>query len=366
MAEEFSAKLTFSFLLLISSFPILDNPHYYYLCNLSFCYNFLYLSRLRDIFRVLSFLYFLSCHSQKNCVKNPKDLWKFYKSIRNQIIYSYYSITVLFIIIFKLRKTKEKGVPMSSIKSLYLFSLVRCFPTNIVIASIIIVLLVKKDKHKTKNKNSRNINIYSIFNLAYCFSCYIPFSYAWYSNRMQNYTLIQDTHLNIYVLKNNKKYLSPVNLISICLTTFLLLMNFIYNLFQFICQNSYFTISFSMNNYGKSINRFKVSINKFAETSFNYIVASIQNHIHKCDRFEKYFNRFSMNRLFASFKLKTYILYLCQLLLRSYKINLKNVYLRQNYKHLEKIIQALFIRSFNQRKLPIANYPISFILNNSS
>ena len=56
-----------------------------------------------------------------------------------------------------------------------------------------------------------------------------------------------------------------------------------------------------MNNYGKSINRFKVSINNIAENSFNYVVALIQNNIHKCDRFDKYFNRFSMNHLLSIF-----------------------------------------------------------------
>ena len=365
--EELSSNLTISFLLLLSSsFPISSKSHYNYLCNLPLSYHFSYLFCFQELFLIGYFICFLIFRPKKRCVKNPRKFVKSYKYFMNQIYYR--SISVLIILIFRIKEMKEKSVPMSSMQSLNLFSLEKCFPALIVIASIIIVLLVKENKYKNKNKMINNYT-YSILRKIHCFSCYNLFSYISYQMRMQIHSLINDTQFYISVLENNKKYLSSVSYILICLTS--LFMSLISSLFNFICQifNAIFVSLFSY--HLRIINKLMVSIKNCVESFVTIIIAQIQSFIHKCDRFEMYIWKnnivtFYIIHLIEKSKLENYNLYLCQLYFCTCKFNQMFVQLEKHLKHLKIIIRAFLIRSINQKKLPISNSQFSFILKNSS
>lgn len=220
MAEELSSKLTISFqLLLSSSFPVSNKSQSYNFCDLPIFYYFSYLLYLQDLFLIFSSNNFVIYPLRKYCVTHQLIFVNNYKNFMYQVYCR--SMSILFIIIFKVREMKEKGVPMSSMQSLCLFSLERCFPALILIASIIIVLLALENKNEHKNKNYYSY-MYSISNLENCLSCYNLFSYAWYQHRMQLSTLINDTQFNIPVLENYKKYVSSVNYICICLSLLLM------------------------------------------------------------------------------------------------------------------------------------------------
>ena len=256
---------------------------------------------------------------------------------------------------------------MSSMQSLYLFSLERCFPALIVVANII-VLLVLENKNENKNKNYYSY-MYSISNLTNCLSCYNLFSFAWYQHWMQLPTLINDTQFNISVLENYKKYISSVDYILICLI--LLLMCLISFLFQIICRHPYSILTLLFSNHSMIIDKIMVSIKNCVKIFFIPIIAQIKTFIQNCDRFERHIRknnliRFYIIHLFKKLDLRNCILCFCQSLFYTYKITQMLVQMKQHFKHLKIKIQAFVIRSSNQKKLPISNYQISFILKNSS
>ena len=365
--EELSSKLTISFqLLLSSSFPVSNNSQSYYLCDLPISHYFSYSFCLQDLFLIFSSYHFIFYLFRKYCVTNQIKLVDNYKNFMSHVYCR--SMSILSIIIFKIREMKEKGVPMSSMQSLCLFSLERCFPALIVIASIIIVLLVLEKKDKNKNKNYYTY-MYSISNLTNCLSCYNLFSYAWYQYRMQLNTLINDTQFNISVLENYKKYLSSVAYVLICLC--LLLMCFISFLLQIFCQHLYSIHALLFSNHSMIIDKIMVSIKNCVKIFFTPIIAQIKSFIQNCDRFERNIGknnliRFYIIHLFKKSDLENYNLCFCQSLLYANKITQMLVQMKQHFKHLRIIIQAFLIRSCNQKKLPISNYQISFILKNSS
>ena len=367
MAEELSSKLTISFqLLLSSSFPVSNKSQSYNLCDLPVSYYFSYLLYLQDLFLIFSPNNFVIYPLSKYCVTHQLIFVKNYKNF----IYQVYcrSMSILFIIIFKVREMKEKGVPMSSMQSLCLFSLERCFPALILIASIIIVLLTLENKNENKNKNYYSY-MYSISNLENCLSCYNLFSYAWYQHRMQLSTLINDTQFNIPVLENYKKYVSSVNYILICLS--LLLMCLISFLFQIIGQNPYSIFARLFSNHSMIIDKLMVSIIICVKTFITSIIAQIKSFILNCDRFERHIRknnliRFYITDLFMKLNIENYNLCICQSFFNKFNITQMLVQMKQHFKHLKITIQAFLIRSSNQKKLPISNYQISFILKNSS
>ena len=122
-------------------------------------------------------------------------------------------------------------------------------------------------------------------------------------------------------------------------------------------------------------NSHKVENLPFHTWNQNMIILGIphgfKTFIQNCDRFERHIRknnliRFHIIHLFKKLDQRNYILCFCQSLFYTYKITQMLVQMKQHFKHLKIKIQAFVIRSSNQKKLPISNYLISFILKNSS
>jgi len=146
---------------------------------------------------------------------------------------------------------------------------------------------------------------------------------------------------------------------------------FSFFLFQIIGQNPYSIFALIFSNHLMIIDKLMVSIIICVKTFITPIIAQIESFILNCDRFERHIRknnliRFYIIHLFMKLNTENYNLCICQLVFNKFNITQMLVQMKQHFKHLRITIQAFLIRSSNQKKLPISNYQISFILKNSS
>ena len=227
----------------------------------------------------------------------------------------YYSLNML--LLFRIILMKEKGVPMSSKKSLQ-YSVVQCFLKVIILVSIIIVLLVH-------NNNS------IILLMLNCMVVTQLTSYAW--------RILIYTHLILISMLKNDKY---------CLLFVITITTDLISLFSFTLP----CFAFRIYTFINSINFIIVNFYKTVKCKICVIQCDIvgkQNLPYKnifCIQFKE-----DLFRKISKFIFPIHLSF--KMALHPIILNFQSVFSKQNYWHLKIIKHAFSIRSYNQKLPPI-------------